>query len=226
MTTPPRLAGGAGTGELIDCSPPITPSLAVFPGDTPPSREVLMDMARGDHLTLSTLRTTVHLGSHADGMSHYGTGPEAPAIDAMPLEHFVGPCRVIRVAVAPGMRVGVDDLAGAPIDRPRILLATGSFPDPDTWTEDFAGLEPDLVDHLADRGVITVGIDTPSVDLATARELVAHHRFLARRVAILEGLVLEGVAPGTYELLALPLRLVGFDASPVRAVLRPERPTG
>jgi arylformamidase len=141
----------------------------------------------------------------------------------MPLEHFIGPCRVIRVRVAPGSRIGVGDLGDAPLDRPRILLATGSFPDPGTWTEDFAGLEPELIDHLADHGAITVGIDTPSVDLATATDLVAHHRFLARRVAILEGLVLDHVEPGPYELLAPPLRLVDFDASPVRAVLRRER---
>jgi len=210
--------------DLIDLSPPITPELAVFPGDTPPSREVLMDMAGGDHLTLSTLRTTVHLGSHADGMNHYGTGPAAPSIDAMPLTHFIGPCRVIRVDAPPGVRLNPAHLGDAPIDHPRILLATGSNPDPRRWTEDFNGLEPELVDHLADRGVITVGLDTPSVDLATAKELVAHHRFLARGVAIIEGLVLDGVAAGQYELIALPLRLVGFDGSPVRAVLRPLPP--
>jgi arylformamidase len=214
---------GPGDG-LIDLSPPITPELAVFPGDTPPSREVLMDMARGDHLTLSTLRTTVHLGSHADGMNHYGTGEGAPAIDAMSLEHFIGPCRVIRVHAAPGERITIAHLGDAPIDHPRILLATGSHPDPTTWIESFNGLEPELVDHLADRGVITVGLDTPSVDVATAKQLVAHHRFLARGVAIIEGLVLDGVAAGTYEFIALPLRLVGFDASPVRAVLRPLPP--
>ena len=215
-------------GDLIDLSPPITPELAVFPGDTPPTREVLMDMERGDHLTLSTLRTTVHLGSHADGMNHYGTGPAAPAIDAMDLAHFIGPCRVIRVDSEPGRRITVADLGQAPIDQPRILLATGSYPDPTRWSESFNGLEPSLVDHLADHGVITVGIDTPSVDPATAKVLEAHHRFLARGVAIVEGLVLAGVAPGVYEFIALPLRLAGFDASPVRAVLRrmPERAGG
>lgn len=225
MTAPPAMA--SHEDGFIDLSPRITPSLAVFPGDTPPSREVLLDMERGDHLTLSTLRTTVHLGSHADGVNHYGTeGPDgqpAAAIDSMPLRHFIGPCRVIRVRAEPGTRIAVSDLpSDAPLDRPIMILATGSHPDPDTWIETFNGLEPDLVDHLANAGVITVGIDTPSVDLATAKELVAHHRFLARGVAIIEGLVLGGVEPGPYELIAPPLRLTDFDASPVRAILRPD----
>ncbi|MFK7960891.1 MAG: cyclase family protein [Phycisphaerales bacterium] len=211
------MSGAAG--RIIDITPPITPDLAVFPGDTPPSREVLLDMERGDHLTLSTLRTTVHLGAHADGVNHYGVG--GPDIDAMPLDHFIGPCEVVHVSAEPGRRVGVTDLPEtARLERPRVLLRTGSYPDPTTWSESFCGLEPELVDHLHAAGVITVGIDTPSVDAPTAKTLVAHHRFLATGMAIIEGLVLTDVTPGDYELIALPLRLVGFDASPVRAVLR------
>ena len=77
-----------------------------------------------------------------------------------------------------------------------------------------------LVDHLHAHGVRLVGTDTPSVDLLDDKELLSHHRFLANDMAILEGLALGEVAEGRYELSALPLRLVGFDGSPVRAVLR------
>ncbi len=201
---------------IIDISPPITPGLAVFPGDTPASREVLMDMARGDALTLSTLRATVHMGAHADAPSHYGRG--ARTIDQQDLALYVGPCQVIRVRGRRGRHLGPRDLPNE-IETERLLLATGTYPDPTVFNTDFAALEPALVDHLADRGVRLVGIDTPSVDPADSKDLAAHHRFLARDVAILEGLVLTGVEPGRYELIALPLRLVGFDASPVRAVL-------
>jgi arylformamidase len=103
----------------------------------------------------------------------------------------------------------------------RVLIATGTYPDPYAFNEDFAALEPATVDLLNERGARLVGIDTPSVDLFKAEELVAHARFLAHDMAILEGLVLSHVPDGEYELIALPLRLAGFDASPVRAVLRP-----
>jgi arylformamidase len=101
-----------------------------------------------------------------------------------------------------------------------VLIATNSFPDPERWNADFAGLEPALVDELAGAGVRLVGVDTPSVDLADSKDLPSHARCLAHGMAILEGLVLAGVPDGRYELIALPLRLEGFDASPVRAVLR------
>jgi len=203
--------------RILDISPPITPALAVWPGDTQPSREVLLDMERGDSITLSSLHATVHLGAHADAPGHYGK--RAPGIETRPLEDYLGPCQVIRVAALPRTRIGPDAL-GVPIAEERILLRTDTYPDPDRFHEDFAALDPGLVDFLHERGVRLVGIDTPSVDLSDSKELPAHRRFLVHNMAILEGLVLEDVPPGRYELIALPLRLVGFDASPVRAVLR------
>lgn len=202
---------------LYDISPPISPSLAVWPGDTPPSREVLLDLARGDSVTLSTLRATVHLGSHADAPNHYGK--DAGDIAGRPLERYLGPCEVMHVTVPRGGLVTPELLPRAP-STPRLLLATGTFPDPTRFNEDFAALAPELVDRLHDAGVNLIGVDTPSVDPFTSKALAAHHRCLAHDVAILEGLVLREVPEGRYELIALPLALVGFDASPVRAVLR------
>jgi len=203
--------------RIIDITPRITPDIAVFPGDTVPRREVLLDMKRGDNLTLSTLHSTVHLGAHIDGPNHYGK--EAPGIDEVPLERCLGSCQVVRVDVAPHRRVAVDDLRDS-IEAPRVLFRTDTFPDPDTWTDDFAAFSPELIDYLHDRNVILVGIDTPSVDLADSKDLPAHQRFLANDMSILEGLSLSDVDPGVYELIALPLPLVGFDGSPVRAILR------
>jgi len=205
---------------LIDISPSLTPSLPVWPGDTPLSREVLLELAHGDSVTLSTLRATVHLGAHADAPSHYGAG--AADIASRMLEMYLGPCEVMRVTVARGARVTPDLLPRRP-SAPRVLLATGTFPDPAVFNQDFAALSPELVDHLHAAGVMLIGIDTPSVDLFASKDLPAHRRFLAHDMAILEGLVLADVAEGAYELIALPLRLAGFDASPVRAVLRSSR---
>ena len=202
---------------IYDITPPITTSLAVWPGDTPPTREVLCDMKKGANITLSTLRATVHLGAHADGPNHYDK--DAPAINERNLDYYLGPCQVIRVSIPRATRIPPGALP-AKLNAPRILFATVTYPDPYRFNQDFAALSPELIDELHGRGVITVGIDTPSVDLFDSKELPAHNAFLRHDMAILEGLVLKDVPEGMYELIALPLPLVGFDASPVRAVLR------
>ena len=202
---------------LYDITPVVTPALAVWPGDTPPSREVLADMKRGDTVTLSTLRATVHLGAHADAPSHYGR--DAASIESRPLDLYLGPCRVVRIPAGRGTRIPPSALP-RDLRSERVLIATGSYPDPHAFNEDFAALEPETVDLLHERGARLVGIDTPSVDLYSAKVLAAHARFLEHDMAILEGLVLSHVPDGAYELIALPLKLAGFDASPVRAVLR------
>ena len=203
--------------KIYDISPVIVESLSVWPGDTPPRREILLDLARGDSVTLSTLHSTVHLGAHADAPSHYRMF--ARTIDEQPLENYLGPCQVMAVRVPRGSLIGSADLPG-PILTERVLLATGTFPDPTQFNHDFAALDPSLVKDLRSHGVRLVGVDTPSVDPFDSKELPAHRAFFEHDVAILEGLILDGVPEGVYELIALPLRLAGFDASPVRAILR------
>jgi arylformamidase len=202
---------------LYDITPVVTTGLSVWPGDTPLSREVLADMHRGDNITLSTLRATVHLGAHADAPSHYGR--DAASIESRPLDLYLGRCRVVRIPAERGMRIPPSAIP-ASVRGERVLIATGTYPDPSAWNDDFAAFDPATVDLLHERGARLIGIDTPSVDLYSAKDLVAHARFLAHDMAILEGLVLTDVPEGEYELIALPLRLDGFDASPVRAVLR------
>jgi arylformamidase len=202
---------------IYDISPLISPRLQVWPGDTPPAREVLLDMRHGANITLSTLRATVHLGAHTDAPSHYGE--PAPAIHERSLDYYLGPCQVMHVAAGRGQRIAPAQLP-APVQAERVLLATGTFLDPETFNTDFAALAPALVDYLYEQGVKLIGIDTPSVDLFDSKDLPSHRAFLRHDMAILEGLVLRDVPAGLYELIALPLRLEGFDASPVRAVLR------
>jgi len=202
---------------LYDISPPVDSRHPVWPGDTPPRRETLLDMRKGDNLTLCTLHSTVHAGAHADAPSHYGV--DAPSIDERPLDLYLGPCRVVRLEAERGRRIGPEAISW-PVGAERILLATGTYPDPHVFNEDFAAYAPELVDALHADGVRLIGIDTPSVDLFACKDLLVHRRCLAHDMAILEGLVLNEVPAGMYELIALPLRLVGVDASPVRAVLR------
>ena len=203
---------------IYDISPPICESLTVWPGDTPLTREILCDMRDGANLTLSTLHATVHLGAHADGPNHYGK--DAQSIDERSLDYYLGKCQVVRVLVDHNTRISPDDIQTL-IHEERVLFVTNTFPDSRVFNEDFAAFSTEMIDFLHECGVKLVGIDTPSVDLFSSKDLPAHKRILAHDMAILEGLILQNVPEGVYELIALPLKLVGFDASPVRAVLRP-----
>jgi arylformamidase len=202
---------------LYDITPPISELLEVWPGDIPPQRNVLLELERGDSVTLSALHATVHLGAHADAPSHYGLG--APSIDERPLDLYLGTCQVMRLTVGRDAIIGPSDLTSR-IGAERVLFATGTFPDPTRFNEDFAALHPALIEHLHESGVRLVGIDTPSIDPFHSKDLPAHQAILRHDLAVLEGLDLTKVPDGFYELIALPLRLVGFDASPVRAILR------
>lgn len=203
--------------QLIDISPPISAALAVWPGDEPPTRVVSLDIEKGDNLTLSSLHTTVHAGAHADAPVHYLRG--APDIASRSLHLYFGPCQVITVDVRQGSRVMPEHL-NAPLRAPRVLFRTLSYPDPHLFNDDFCALSPELIRLLQKNHVILVGIDTPSVDPAHDEALESHQAIAAADMAILEGLVLAHVPDGLYRLMAFPLPLVGFDASPVRAVLQ------
>ncbi len=201
---------------LLDISPTLSPAVAVWPGDVPFSREIACSIAGGANIDLSSIRTTVHVGAHTDAPSHYVAGGQT--IEQRPLERYYGPCDVMSVAVGRGERVTPAHLPRPP-STPRVLLRTGTFPNPDRFDEDFAALSPELVDWLADRGVSLVGIDTPSIDPCHDKVLASHQAVARRDLAILEGIVLGHVPDGVYTLIALPLKLAGADASPVRAVL-------
>lgn len=202
-----------GAPRIHDISPVISPRSAVFPGDTPFSRDVLLSIDAGSHLDLSTIHTTVHVGAHTDAPSHYAA--HAHSIEQRGLWRYYGPCQVVHTG--PTALVTCDHIAQ--VQAPRVLFATGTFPDPNHWTDGFAALDPELVHHLHRQGVHLVGIDTPSIDPATSQTLDAHAAVASHDMAILEGIVLQGIPEGLYTLSALPLRIEGADASPVRAVL-------
>jgi len=202
--------------RIIDISPRVSPDLAVWPGDVPYRRDVAMSWSGGDHLTLSAINATVHLGAHVDGPNHYD--PSGVAIDERPLSLYYGPAQVIDVRVSAGERILPEHVTVA-IEATRVLFHTGTYPNPNHFNRDFASLSPQVVDWLAEQGVRLVGIDTPSIDLCDDKKLLSHGRVAAHDMAILEGIVLTEVKPGTYTLIALPLPLAGADASPVRAVL-------
>lgn len=202
---------------LYDLSPTIRPELPVWPGDTPFSSRLSWSIAQGASVNLSAITTTPHLGSHADAPFH--TEPRGEGIADMPLDRYLGPCRVIRVPPQPLIEPRHVD--GFDLQNPgRILFKTESVRDRRTFPERFTAISPELAALLAEKGVLLVGMDTPSVDPFDSKTLDAHHALFRGGIVILEGLVLDGVPEGVYELIALPLKMAGLDASPVRAVLR------
>jgi len=202
--------------EIIDITPVINSEMAVFPGDTKFSRKELLSFDQGHNLVLSSIESTVHLGAHTDSPSHYSS--EGRSIEKVDLKRYLGPAQVIEVKIPRGERIKKEHFSEE-IKAPRILFKTGSFPDPYSWNADFNSLSPELIDYLNEQGVKLVGIDTPSVDTSDDKELLSHNKIYFYNLSILEGIVLNNVEPGLYDLVALPLPIAGGDASPVRAIL-------
>ncbi len=203
---------------LYDISPAISEGIGVFPGDVSYRRDISMDFDRGNHLALSSIHTTLHLGAHVDAPNHYDAN--GCGIGERGLTPYIGPCQVVQVKVERGHRIYPDDVK-ATIRCARVLFRTESFPDPNNWNSDFCSLSPELVHDLALKGCKLLGIDTPSIDPEDAKELRSHHAVAQRDMAILEGIVLNKVPEGVYTLWAIPLKLMHADASPVRAILLP-----
>jgi arylformamidase len=204
--------------RLIDISPALSAQSPVFPGDTAFAARRTFDLAGDCPVNVRAFETTTHIGAHADAPLHYDAG--GAAIDAVALAPYIGPCTVIHCLG--GTRVSADDLDVATAGRtlPRLLIRTYGVHPGDRWDGDFAAIEAGAIDWLADRGGVLIGVDTPSLDPAASKTMDAHRRVFARDLRILEGLVLDHVAAGAYELIAPPLKLKGLDAAPVRAVLR------
>ena len=201
---------------ILDISPRVSSRLAVWPGDEPFAREGTLHQDPGGQVEVGRIRTTLHLGAHADAPSHYLRG--APAMDQLDLLPYLGPCEVVAVTLAPGARILPEHFMAAPLG-PRVLFKTGSHPDKEQVRTDFNGLSPETIHALKARGCLLVGIDTPSVDPFASTALESHRALGVCDLRVLEGLDLSEVEPGRYFLSALPLRIEGGDASPVRAVL-------
>lgn len=203
--------------ELWDISPLLSSVIPVWPGDTRYESTPTWEIEPGCPVKVSRVAFSTHTGAHCDAPSHYD--PQGLAIDAVPLDAYIGPCRVIHCIGA--ALVTPEHVAHALQGLPqRVLLRTCQSAPQDAWDPAFCAVAPATIELLAQHGVKLVGIDTASLDPQDSKTMDAHHAIQAHRMAILEGIVLDAIAEGDYELIALPLKLAGMDASPVRAVLR------
>lgn len=196
-----------------DISIALRPGAPEWPGDTPYSCRWTQQLARGDTVNLSALTTSPHVGTHADAPVHVHDG--WPASDDLPVDVFAGPatvCTFDRLAALPN----------APLER--LLLRTGASTAGGAFPAEWPALTVRQVEALLARGLRLLGVDAPSVDARHSTTLEVHHALFAGGAYNLENLDLRDVPDGTYDLVALPLKVAGLDAAPVRAVLRPDAP--
>ena len=204
--------------RIYDISPPVGPASPVFPGDTAYQQLWTATLAPGCPVNVSALTLSPHLGAHADAPLHYD--PTGAAVGSLDLLPYLGPCRVVH-AIAPGPLIEWHHLVHALGNLPpRLLVRTYQRMPVDQWDPDLSGFSPDTLTRLADLGVLLVGIDSASIDPADSKTLPSHQVIRQRGLRVLENLVLDDIPEGDYELIALPLKLMLADASPVRAILR------
>lgn len=203
--------------KLYDISRPLKQGMPTWPGDTPFQYEVSWPKSDSGSVNVGKLTMSIHTGTHVDAPFHFDD--EGRKITDLDLNLYVGQAKLVDVAGRTS--IGADDLANIDLTGIiRLLLRTSSWSDPDQFPESICYLRPDLAPFLAEKGIRLIGVDVPSVDPLDSKELPAHHGLHQNDIHILEGLWLEDVEPGIYELIALPLQIEEADGSPVRAVLR------
>lgn len=204
--------------QVWDISQTLRVGTPVWPGDTEYAEERTWHLTESCPVNVSRFTLSTHTGTHADAPLHYDA--DGAPIGEVPLAAYLGPCRVIDVsksagAVEPAHLIA--ELAGVP---PRVILRTYAESPRETWDAAFRAVSAAAIDLLAGHGVKLIGTDTASLDPQESKTMDAHHAVRRHGMAILEGLVLDAVPEGDYELIALPLKLATLDASPVRAILR------
>ena len=202
--------------KIWDISQTLRPGLPVWPGDTELEFERTWLMEDGSPVNVGRMTMSTHSGTHGDAPLHYSA--TAADIASVDLDPYLGECLVVDArAATDAVEIGnLPSLDGAS----RVLLRTfEAFPH-DRWDSSFTAIASETIRWLAAQGVRLIGTDAPSVDPQESKTMDAHKAVLAADMRILEGLVLDAVPPGRYELIALPLKIAGGDAGLCRAILR------
>jgi arylformamidase len=209
----------AGTKAMTihDITIPMSDSLACWPGDAPFRFSWTWRKSDGAAVNVGQVQLSIHAGTHTDAPFHFDDA--GVTAELLSLNPFIGPARVIPLGHHLRFRradLEQFDLSGTP----RVLFRTDGWSDHTCFPSTISVMEPDVPEWLHQQGVILVGVDVPSVDDLDSKTLPNHHALGEHGIAILESLDLSRVPGGLYELIALPLKLVGADGAPVRAILR------
>jgi len=217
-------ADGAGAAVWVDVTAPIDPATTpIYPGDAPIKLDFLQHLDKGGRLTLSAFAFGAHTGTHVDAPMHFIKGGDS--LDKLSLEHFMGPVRVIDCS-PDALAIDAKELnKHAWRGARRVFFRTrnsrnGWMTDP-VFHKDFTYLAPDAAQLLADEGVELVGVDYISAEKFGAEQPLTHRTLLGKGIPIIEGLDLRAIKAGEYDLIFLPIRVVGHEAAPSRALLKP-----
>jgi arylformamidase len=206
--------------DWIDISVPLRNGMVAWPGDAPFDRTSTLQIAHGDPCNLSQFSTTLHLGTHMDAPRHYLEG--AAGIESMPIAAAIGRARVIEIH-DPEV-IGIAELEALHLSKgERVLFKTRNSKtcwQTDHFQKKYTYIPPETAHYLAERGIQTVGVDYLSVGGFDSSGPETHRILLEAGIWIIEGLMLEQVEAGEYELVCLPLKIMGGDGAPARAVLR------
>jgi len=202
----------------IDISQPLTSDIGTWPGDTKFSYQLSYEKEETGSVNIGQFTTSVHTGTHADAPFHFDN--EGKKINELNVNSYIGRARV--VDVTGNEKIGARELENFQLDGiTRLLLRTVNRNVPTVFPMNFTVLDENIGPYLKEKGIFLIGTDVPSVDPVDSKGVSAHHSLYKSNVHILENLMLADVEPGDYELIALPLAIVGADGSPVRAVIRP-----
>jgi arylformamidase len=209
--------------SVVDVSVPLRNGLPGWPKQKPFERTIDRDVNDGDRLTLSTIALSVHTGTHMDAPIHFESG--GVGIDRLDLDRCIGPCWVADLTGLGGA-IGATDLeaAGIPSEATRILAKTrNSGWSRDTgFRENFCAYDGSGAEWLVERGFVFVGIDYLSIEPWGSQKVgnPTHHGLLQAGVVIVEGVDLDGVDEGFWEVIALPMPIADGDGAPARVILR------
>jgi arylformamidase len=206
--------------DWIDISVPLRDGMVTWPGDAPFHRTSTLEIANGDECNLSRISTTTHIGTHMDAPRHYLEG--AAGIESMPIAAAIGRARVIEIGDPEMIRTSELELHSLAKGE-RVLFKTrnsGHAWLSDEFQKEYVHIAPEAARYLVECRVQTVGVDYLSVGGLEGSGAETHCILLEAGIWIIEGLQLGYVEPGEYELVCLPLKIVGGDGAPARAVLR------
>lgn len=204
-------------GEWKDISQVLHDNIPVWPGDTPFQYRVSWGMEESGSVNVGQVTMSTHTGTHIDAPYHFDN--DGKRVIDLDFNLYLGHAKVIHLNQPAS--IGISHLKEEPLQGvKRLLIRTDAWKDKTVFPESIPHIEPELAGYLAEQGVQLLGLDLPSVDPLDSKELSAHHELNRNGIHILEGLVLDEIEPGDYELAALPLPLQQADGSPVRAVIR------
>ena len=207
--------------RIIDISQRLDAGTPLWPGEPALVVRQHAEIGPGCPVNVGSVHLALHSGTHADAPYHYDAGGPSSAETA--LDPYIGRCVVVDVRHAGGAAVELADIDWPALEAaqaPRVLLRTYERFPHTVWDHDFRAVSAEVIRRLVALGTVLIGTDAASLDPQESKTMDAHHAVRAADMRILEGLVLDHVQAGVYELIALPLPLAGADASPVRAVLR------